>query len=398
MQHTGEHSKPGSKGMDIPFSKLQNFTFGVEIEFILAFEYPYDDERYQYEDEIEDEMHNVHIRKPLELAGLQVHINDVDVTDDPELRYSKWTVKTDDTVKATQEDFDRINGTFANGVKKTDFKDFEYVSCEVISPILRYSAQAMREVQTAVETICKQSVFAPRSAGLHVHIGNGNHDLPLTFLKNLAILTTCFEQQWNQATPSHRLNNPHCQLPRTSFMPERCSRKMMAETIYGMPDRETLFQMLHVPPDKLKLGDPYYQTWHRNKAINYSNLAQWAEGYCKKTIEFRQQAGTVDSFEVLRWIVTVGAMAGIANEYPPQVFRDVIQRHYRANGKEDWTFSLLELFGDFDVEWLTRFWEGQLYVHEEYSPNQKQTSMATSSSQAISGSRPWPKYLVVLDE
>ena len=91
-------------------------------------------------------------------------------------------------------------------------------------------------------------------------------------------------------------------------------------------------------------------------------------------------------------------MVGIANEYPPEVFRDVIRKHYQADGKENWTFSLLELFKDFGVEWLNELWDGQLYVHDEYKPSPGQVSDATLSSEAVSGSRPWPKYLIVLDE
>ena len=257
--------------MCLPESKLANFTCGVEVEFILAYQYSDDEDR--YEDEIEDEMHNI-IREALQLAGLQVHSNDVDVTDDPELRFSKWTVKSDDTVKATQQDFDRINGKFANGIKATNFYDFDYVSAEVVSPVLRYSAEAMREVQAAVEAVCKQLVFAPKSAGLHVHIGNGYHGLPLPLLKNLAVLTTCFEQQWNQATPPHRLNNPQCRLPRDSFVPEHYDREIMAKAIYDMPDRETLIRMLHVPPAQIKLRDPYLESEQSSQLLQLGAMGR----------------------------------------------------------------------------------------------------------------------------
>ena len=73
---------------------------------------------------------------------------------------------------------------------------------------------------------------------------------------------------------------------------------------------------------------------------------------------------------------TVGAVASIANDHPPEDFRDVIQRHYGVDGKDDWTFSLLDLFGDFHIKWLGRLWEGQLYVHEECRPTQEQVSGA----------------------
>ena len=375
-------------------NKLENVTFGVEIEFILAYR---SDEQDRYQDEIEEEVHNM-IRRSLELAGLQVHSNDVDVTDDPELKYVKWTVKGDDSLFATQQDLDCIDGIFANGVKAENPNGYAYLEVEVVSPVLTFCVEAMREVQMAMEAICTHSVFAPRSAGLHVHIGNGHDDIPLPFLKDLAVLTTCFEQQWNQAIPPHRLNNLECELPRNSFTPEYYNRQVMANAIYDMPDRETLIQMLHVPPEGFRLGDPHHEYLDRKKAINYSNLSLWADDDGKRTIEFRQQAGTVDTRQVLRWIITVGAMVGIANEYPPEVFRSIIQKHRRADGKDDWAFSLLELFKDFNVNSLIGLWEGHLYVHDEYNPDQHQGSDGGSSNGAVKGPKPWPKYLVVLDE
>ena len=382
----------------MPDPKLTNFTFGVEIEFILPYQPPDDDDP-RFEDEIEDELHDLCIRKPLERAGLQVHSNEVDVSDETELLYSKWSVQCDGSVKFTQEDFDRIDGTFANGVKVNDIDDLNYVSVELISPVLTYSAEAMREVHIAVETICKLPIVVPRSAGLHVHIGNGNARLPLLMLKNLAVLTSCFEQQWNQATPPHRLNNPHCHLPRHAFFAKDYDRVATAKAIYELPDIDSLVRKFHVPPMQIGLKDPYLHVWSRNKAIDYLNQVFWVESDEKKTVEFRQQAGTVDPFEVLRWIVTVGTMAAIANEHEPEFFWKVIQKHVRPNGTDDLTFSLLELFKDFDVEWLGRLWEhGRLYIHDEYCPNRGQKSQALPSSGDTVQLKKWPGCLLIMDE
>ena len=350
-------------------SKITNFTFGVEIEFILAYRWPADDDRYN--DEIEDDMRNTYIRKPLIQAGLQVHNNEIDVSDDPDFCYTKWWVKTDDTVEATQEDLDRIGGRFANGVKADDFDDLSYTDVELVSPVMTFSAEAMREVQTAVETICKQSVFAPRSAALHVHIGNGGTYFELPFLKNLAVLTSCFEQQWNQAIPPHFLNDQSCQLPRYLFFAKDYHREAMAKMIFALPDVGALIRRFHVHPALHGTDYCFWDACFRDQAINFLNQTEFAGYNDKKTVEFRQQAGTVDPFEVLRWIVTVGAIAAIANEYPPGFFWEVIRKHVQPTGKDDWTFSLLELFGDFDVDWLSKLWEqGGLYVHEENFPSQ----------------------------
>ena len=156
-------------------SSLHTLTFGVKIEFSLA---------YTELDERPSTIRDTYIRHPLVVAGTNVsprsHATDegTDVA-----KYAAWHVSCDSTVETTFADLEAIDWTFANGVVEGD--NMEYIGVEVISPTLPLTVNELKEVERALEVLRTQCVFAPRSAGLHVHIGNKSYGFSLPLLSKI---------------------------------------------------------------------------------------------------------------------------------------------------------------------------------------------------------------------
>ena len=174
----------------------------------------------------------------------------------------------------------------------------------------------------------------PDSAGLHVQIGDGTRGFSLPLLRNLAVLTSCFEQQWNQVHPPHRLFSAHCRLPSDLFQLEEKDRRSMARTLYSLKSIDELIDKMHMPRAYHDLPTRLTCYLERGGVVNFLNLKTMFGEPIKRTVEFRQQVGTMDEFESLRWIVTAGAAVKVTDG-PSGVFWDVIQSHVQENGDDD---------------------------------------------------------------
>ena len=353
-------------------TNMKQLTFGVEIECMLAFpriKSQDDDTDIQIQGttsyrDVEDQRDR-YIREPLRQAGLQVSPDLFDYAQ----TFSTWFVKLDGSVHFFESEF-ASPARCSNGYEIENYQDMRYCNVEVVSPILPLTDKGLEQVAIAVRTLQKQRILIPKSAGLHVHVGNGTRGFSLPLLQNLAVLTSCFEEQWNQAHPYDRLFNSHCRLPRESFRAEDRDRRSMAGIFYGLTSIEDLIDKVHLPREKYGLSPRPDYYLERSRVVNYLNLKENIGGRIKRTVEFRQHAGTVDEFEILRWIATVGASVQAANDLPAEAFWAAIEAHCCESGEDDWTFSLLDVFDDFGVEWLKPLWAGRLHEHPTiYSSN-----------------------------
>ena len=336
----------------------QPLTFGLELEFILAHsEPPFSDESQR----------NTCILQPLRAAGLRAidSFHAYTSVDDGTgmLPYNAWRVDSDSSVAATDEDYEEIQYTYANGVREERReKHGGGTSVEVASRVLALTVDGLKEVERAVEVIRTACTFAPRSAGLHVHVGDGERGFSLPVLQNLVVLMACFEQQFDQAVPLHRVGMQYCEsMQRSMFFPADRKRRAMADATYQTVSVGDLVAKVHVLRHDYEFGDEYDWEPCRYRAVNLMNLDEYYNSSrVKRTVEFRQQAGTLDRFQILRWVVTVGALVQIASDFPAGYFLEVIARHTNADGSDDWTFSLLDLFADFGVDFLVPLWQGDL--------------------------------------
>ena len=338
----------------------KTLTFGVELEFILA--YPRSCSKKDLW-----AVRDTYIRQPLLAAGISVsdRTQSIKVAKGKQ-KFDMWHVTDDKSVYTTEAQLKAIDYTFANGVRKGSDEKLRYSSVEVISPVLPLTVDSLKEVQRVVSVIRSQRTFTPPSAGLHVHVGYGTRGFSLPVLQNLLVLMTCFEPQLNQAFPEHRQGNFFCaSLQKSMFNPQERARLDMAEEIYMFSTLVGLADKLHIP--RRQYNSPGVRHWRydRFRAVSLQNLHPvFNPTKKKKTVEFRQHAGTLDAFEILRWIVTVCALVQIAHDSSEEDFLDIIQRHTRPDGTDNEDVGLLEVFESFGIGFLAPLWRDHLLSHK----------------------------------
>ena len=274
-------------------------------------------------------------------------------------RYDRWVLGTDVTVefensKELQDAVTKHLPTLAHR-RRFSAKDWVDLNAELKSRILPlpkcpndsaavFAHPSLKEVSTYVDTIAnlvcsgeytltshKQNMrfFTTTNAtcGMHVHVGvSGCMDgaappFPLKVLQHLAYILVQFQDFISECHPIDRRGYAASHRgPRDSIGTNlRCYRKtshlcgQVNQTLTKMqndifhPDQtidEFIFDMSE------ELG--YRTMWGNRKCfVNFSNLLG-PMNHVKRTIEFRQHAGTLDSEEVRRWVIFILALVRAA--------------------------------------------------------------------------------------
>jgi len=327
-----------------------SLTFGVEIEFILAFIRTREWElRYETikakglgtgETRLAELIEMDQARSTIvdSLRGAGVPVNDLGEVDN-----TRWSVESDGSVFSTEEEKENRTPRFGNGqeclLTEEQWKKLIYCSVEVKSCVLQFNAYSLQEVELVVQTIAKNhAVYVNWTCGLHVHVGNQSFGFPIRTLKNFATLVTCFEQQINQIHPRHRLTSDFCLLESTAFHPEDRSPMQMAEII----DRfETIKDV--ISRFGMDRNDP--EVIQHNWCYNFNSLL-WRED--RRTIEFRQHASTLDSAAILRWIQFACTSVSIAHKLPKEALWALV-REASESGMEWDLFMLLCKLDQYDL-------------------------------------------------
>ena len=347
-------------------------TFGVELEFLLAYfrepqfaselEATMQDERDKGSDE--DEIDRVigmkvapeknrercKILDRLQQLGVPVHDWGVDGKKD----YSRWTVSLDDSVLPTNDDMQSMNPQWANGqVTSLSLEGRAamcYASVEIFSRVLPYNMESLREVGIVVNTVASEfPVLVNDLCALHVHVGNMDSGFPVQTVKNFATLVTCFETLFNQIHPIHRLDHAYCLQETLAFRPRERNMWRIAEIIDQLTTPEKIIKRFGT---KRSDRDEYYHWW----CYNYNNLT-----LSKRTIEFRQHAGTLDPAAVFRWINLACSLTATAYNLETGVFWDLILGF--IDHEHDTNYSVLTLLQSLQFPLLADAYRGRLYEH-----------------------------------
>ena len=319
-----------------------DITFGVEIEFLLAChptQGPIGPARSANERIAEyNKNPRRDVRWALHAAGLEVSWED-----QGDGEYKTWTVVGDSSVEP--DDDLKQTPCWCRGSRvqlpERQLQDLQYWDVEVVSPILRLNAKSFSDIQNVITTITSRfTVFTPESAGLHVHVGNKTSGFSLQAVKNLAMLVCCFERQFNQLHPGNRLNNYHCRTPSYEFNRHRHHPQ---ETVKRIEDFTTLSQLIL----NFQGGDC--------GAYNLYNL-DYGE---KRTIEFRQHAGTLEFPKIYRWVVLCCALIKLVHVVEPEDLREFILTHSRKSN-----FSILDLLRALRLEDVAEMFENSTYEHK----------------------------------
>ncbi|MCJ1293386.1 hypothetical protein MMC34_004940 [Xylographa carneopallida] len=347
-------------------------TFGVELEFLLAY---FREAQFALELETirqdllvrganQDEIDRVlgieiapeknrergKILTRLQNIGVPVHDWGVDGKKD----YHRWTVSLDDSVIPSGEEMQSMNPKWANGhvsnLTAEGRASMCYASVEVFSRVLPYNLDSLREVGIVVNTIAAEfPVYVNESCALHVHVGNMDFGFPVQTVKNFATLVTCFENQLNQIHPLHRLDYAYC-LPETlAFRPKERDIWRMAEIIDQLNTPQKIIRHFGT---KRNDRDEVYHWW----CYNYNNLV-----LAKRTIEFRQHAGTLDLSAVFRWINLACTLTAIAHNSEGYSFLDLILQF--IDHERDRNYNIFMLLRSLHLTMLANAYIGRCFKH-----------------------------------
>jgi hypothetical protein len=151
------------------------------------------------------------------------------------------------------------------------------MTLELVSPVLR-GAAGLGEVARVLRALAGLGVLrANGSMGLHVHVGVG--DLSFESLKKVAMYWLLFEPAIDLLFPKARTGNRWCM----SNLP--VGDRGALEKAWACLNLDELIVMMNPAG--------------RNHKLNFQNLAK---PHDRRTLEFRQHAGTASSEEVSDWV------------------------------------------------------------------------------------------------
>lgn len=274
-------------------------TFGVEMEFLVPFlitpdadPEPFDARQIDRVPASYDEEDDNHFNNALEMiskrqratltaAGLpaarRVHL---------EAMPSQWDVDSDPTLHPTEA----MEHTYGRN----------WMQMEVVSPVLPTNGRGYGAAEQACLRLATyHRVHTPPTCGLHVHVGNGREGFTVPTLQNLAAFLWTFEPQLASLQPRHRQGSKYCQSMRqraniSVYFPDlvRGIRK-----IYSLSNVRNLVALVRPTDDSLPIQNSNH--FFRFMSYNFQNLV--VDGG-KKTVEFRQFEGTMNSVDVGHWI------------------------------------------------------------------------------------------------
>lgn len=323
-------------------------TFGVEFEFIARYPlakyernidvgnnvfWPNNGESlYLTKQEKIDRLVRAHIVSVLTKAEFQVDSHSIHVPEDKGFR--KWAVISDGSIDASPGNLEERKG-------------HGFTGAELRTPAFLYNAQATGEIRRVLAAVTnKFDVFVNHSCGLHVHVGNGYAGFPLQTLKNFGMLICAFERQFNSMHPMHRIQNNYAKPLGLVTPPGSSWEKVLA--IGKLNNLIKIVEYFNTRDD-----EPDCHT-----AYNFLNL-RYAEQ--KKTIEFRQHTGTLDTLEATSWVETVTGLVEVCHKRPYPAFTDLIRQHI-----DDADFSIVDLLHALDMHEQAVYYQGRgIWQHKQ---------------------------------
>ncbi|KZF25273.1 hypothetical protein L228DRAFT_65688 [Xylona heveae TC161] len=246
------------------FQRFHPQTFGIELEFIVQ----YDPARYVPSNLAShgENYRNVyeHMTHVLHSAGYPVNTPQIPfdesygttfpVLGSPFDTPARWTIAYDPSIKAkpkkshiVEADIDlrredpiqtqtlsesAVSGDGSNNDRRSHIRPIRsfkprYAGIELKSPILPVSQESFEIIREVVMLLKRKfSLHCNLSTGFHVHVGYGQHGIPLRTLQNLAQVVTIFQPQIDSLHPPSRLDNHWCRRPLDNLEDESFDRHL----------------------------------------------------------------------------------------------------------------------------------------------------------------------------
>ncbi|MCJ1300880.1 hypothetical protein MMC08_003679 [Hypocenomyce scalaris] len=318
--------------MDGPF----HVTFGIELEIIIFYET--NDYLQRCNKAFGEGQHLIqrveqtlqrHIVDVLRAYRFAVNHPNIDNTDN-------WTVSQDGSVKLDY------------GELPPQLVGCDWFPLELKSPAYPYSSKALTEVRRAVEVVRgKFRTIINNTCGIHIHLGNHDRGFDLETVKNLALLVTVFERQFNQLHPPHRISAYCCEAPTLRFPSHNIWE--VARAIEAIPSIEDFVYLFCTggPAEGIK----------KDHAYNLCNLHYTG----RRTIEFRQHTGTLDTDAILAWINMTCKLVIASHEVGPVGFIELVKEH--ANESD---FTVIDLLHNLGFEELAEYYNTRTISHPRH--------------------------------
>ena len=176
-----------------------------------------------------------------------------------------------------------------------------FVGVEVVSPILQ-GEDGIAQTVKVMDVVKAFGAKVNKSCGLHVHVGAQNGSA--TQHKNLAKMFIKYEHHFDALCPESRRTNQYCKSNR-EFAAAGAARTYEAQVsavfakLDGLRSISAIATVMNGGYDQRN-----HYTHNRYFKLNFQSMASHG------TVEFRQQAGTVEAQKAVSWIrLCVGLVA-----------------------------------------------------------------------------------------
>ncbi|KAN0117308.1 putative amidoligase enzyme domain containing protein [Hyaloscypha variabilis] len=236
-----------------------------------------------------------------------------------DLPLDRWTVTDDSTIRPPPAEGDQ--------------KRYVFQKVELISPAFFATEGSLAEIRNVCRLIIRtyRTCGGP-STGLHVHVGDSTRGFDLETLQNIMAILWTFEPSLAMLHPEHRQNNDYC-LPLRRF--SALALRMVAENIPIRKSLELIYKTTSINEliwlmsggdgsgykmcvNIHNLMEPY---------VDSSDVPYQREDEVKKTVEFRQHAGTLYPAAVYHWTKVCLKIVEFAQECPTQKLRVWLDWH-----------------------------------------------------------------------
>ncbi|CAG8961363.1 hypothetical protein HYFRA_00013824 [Hymenoscyphus fraxineus] len=351
MNKQAEHIKRASKVSN------KALTFGVELEFMIA--------------GLDKEFKDPTPKDPRNVRGKLGSSNPGSGTDENQEIYEEIAkILLDNGVDAEARDFfnnmwtltsqkswavDTDTSIVAPNIRGEDDpnSNYHFHRVEICSPILLFTEMSLAAVAEVCGILSSNfRIHLNASCGLHVHIGNGMDGFAVETLRNLMATVFTFEPTIDKIHPANRRNYPRIcpmapglrfcsrlrqmQPPEVDSLSEYCDRGL--DALFGAQSIRDLFELVCYQDRNAAITN--------RMAYNIINLLENEPGKprivigggegligvknSKKTIEFRQHAGSISPEQVTNWISFCAFLVQFSQSVDETLLRPFLQSHAKS--------------------------------------------------------------------
>lgn len=231
--------------------------------------------------------------------------------------FNTWIIGTDNSLSFKAE-------------LKAD-KDHEYYSSiEMRTPVFKFGPDAFKEIHRMLTALKKHfDVVVNYSCGLHVHVGKEKEGISFMPLQHLMATIYTFEPQVSSLLHNSRINQTFCTaLREESNLALRGYEGKLLDVMLGTSEVNEVVDM--------------FGSWDiPSMAYQIDLLHQPYAHPVKRTIEFRQHEGSMDSETVLNWVCFVVELVSWAHKISRQDLKIFLSKYVDS---PESSYSVEDLF------------------------------------------------------